>query len=635
MRKRSELFLEESVLDDMASSLDCVEMSLTKGAFSLVMIVGVCLVLAVFGRVFFLGVNAGAFYKSRAAGNMSNITVTPAERGIFFDRNGKQLVKNIPTFRVVLNLSDFLKKSKGTQEQELGELARIADINGDDIGTLLSEVDLERQSTIVLARELTIGQVAAIKNLNYDDINIENDFSRQYEEPGVFSHVTGYVGLVSDKNMKNDPDLLLNDLIGKSGLELQYDKELRGKNGEIIEYRNAKGESLDQKAVIAPSRGNNAYLTIDGDLQQMFQKRFQEQLRSLGRTAGAGIVMDPKTGEILSMISLPSFDNNNITTNDLTNPSRPLFNRVISGVYSPASTIKPLDSIASLVEHTIEPTKRVFSKGYIEIPNPYHPEQPSRFADWKAHGWVDMYSAIARSSDVYFYAVGGGFGDVEGLGIDRLHTYWDLFGLDQKTNIDIPGEKVGFLPSPDEKETRTKTPWRIGDTYNVSIGQGDLMTTPIELTNYIAGIANRGTMFEPFLLKKMVNEKGDVVAERKPTVLRDLTRFASAMGEVEKGMIQTTQKEYGTAYMLHDLPFVVAGKTGSAQVSLNSKTNAFFVGYGPVRNASRSDAGGPVGSDRPIVVLVLIEDSLEGGHNAVPVAYDVFKWYYTNRILKS
>lgn len=620
LRRRSELFLEESALGNAAASSDFMEMPLAKGVFVLVMAAAAIMAILVFGKVFLLGVYAGDFYKNRAMVNVSNITVRPAERGVFFDRSGKPLVRNTPTFRAVLNLSDFFKKQPDAQERELDELARILGVRKEDMRVWLSQVNLERQNSIVIARELTIGQMAEIKNIALDGVNIENDFKRQYEEPGMFSHVTGYVGLVSDGDMQEDDSLLLNDLIGKSGLELQYDAQLRGKNGALIDYRNAKNESLGQKTEIASERGNNAYLTIDGDLQTYFYSRLKSQLENMGRTAGAGIVMNPDTGEILAMVSLPTFDNNRITQEDLTNVNRPLFNRVVSGLYNPASTIKPLVATAALQEGVMDTTKSVYSKGYIEIPNPYHPDQPSRFVDWKAHGWVNVYSALARSSNIYFYAAGGGFEDVKGLGIERLRQYWHTFGLDEKTNIDMPGEKVGFLPSIKEKEDRTELPWRIGDTYNVSIGQGDLTVTPLELINYIASIATKGKMYQPFIMQKLVNEKGEMVIERQPQVLRDISHLARPMAEVEKGMIETTQKDYGTAHLLKSLPFVVAGKTGSAQVSMKQKTNAFFSGYGPI------------GSDKRIVVLVLIEDAREGGSNSVPVAYDVFRWYYENRL---
>ena len=621
LRRKSELFLEESVLDDMASSMDCVEMPLAKGAFTLVVTVAAVMSLVVFGRVFLLGVSAGTLYKNRAIANVSDITVRPAERGIFFDRTGAPLVRNIPTFRVVLYLASFLKKNPDIQEHELNELARIVGIDKEEMRTWLSNVDLERQSSIVIARDLTVEQVAEIKNSAMDDVNIENDFKRQYEEPGMFSHVMGYVGVVADKDVQNDKSLLLNDLIGKSGLELYYDDRLRGKNGATIDYRNAKNESLGKKLEIAPERGNNAYLTIDGELQAYFYGRLKKQLEHMGKIAGAGIAMDPKTGEILAMVSLPTFDNNRITSEDLTNVNRPLFNRVIAGVYNPASTIKPLVATAALSENVIDPNRKILANGYIEIPNPYTPSEPSRFNDWKVHGWIDLHDAIARSSNVFFYTVGGGYQDIKGLGVDRLATYWRKFRLDQKTGIDLPGEKVGFLPNPAEKEKRTGTPWRIGDTYHVSIGQGDLMITPIELIDYIASIANDGKMFRPFLVKKIADEKGGTVKEVQPEMIADNSNLLPALREVQRGMRDGSQKPYGTSYLLHDLPFVTASKTGSAQIQGNTKLNAFYVGYAPAE-------------DPKIAMLVLIEDAQDGGGNAVPVAHDVLKWYYENRIKK-
>lgn len=621
LRRKSELFLEESVLDDMASSMDCVEMPLARGAFTLVIAVAAIMSLIVFGRVFLLGVNAGTFYRDRAIANVSDITVRPAERGIFFDRTGMPLVRNVPTFRVVLYLSNFFKKDPGVQEHELGELTRIVGIDKEGMRAWLSSVDLERQSSIVIARDLTVEQVAEIKNLAMDDVNIENDFKRQYEEPGMFSHLMGYVGVVADKDVQSDKNLLLNDLIGKSGLELYYDNELRGKNGATIDYRNAKNESLGRKTEVAPERGNNAYLTIDGGLQTYVYGRLKAQLERMGKIAGAGIAMDPKTGEVLAMVSLPTFDNNHITSEDLTSVHRPLFNRAIAGVYNPASTIKPLVATAALSENVIDPNRKILANGYIEIPNPYTPSEPSRFNDWKVHGWIDLHDAIARSSNVFFYTVGGGYQDIKGLGVDRLAEYWRKFRLDQKTGIDLPGEKVGFLPNPAEKEKRTGTPWRIGDTYHVSIGQGDLMITPLELIDYIASIAADGKMFRPFLVKKIVDEKGNTIREMRSEMIADNSNLLPALREVQRGMRDGSQKPYGTSYLLHDLPFVTASKTGSAQIQGNTKLNAFYVGYAPAE-------------DPKITLLILIEDAQDGGGNAVPVAHDVLKWYYENRLKK-
>ena len=328
----------------------------------------------------------------------------------------------------------------------------------------------------------------------------------------------------------------------------------------------------------------------------------------MGRNVGVGIALNPQNGEVLALISLPGFNSNKITSEFLTNPLKPFFNRAISGVYAPGSTIKPLVATAALKEKIIDPLKEILSVGFIEIPNPYYPDQPSRFLDWKPHGWVNLYSAIARSSNVYFYEIGGGFENQKGLGIEKLKEYWQKFGLGKKTGIDLLGEESGFLPDPTEKEKRTKTPWRLGDTYNVSIGQGDLLMTPVQLINYIALIANNGKNYRPFINK----EKGE-------QVLIDLSSLLPEIKEVQKGMVDAVEKSYGTAYSLSGLPFSIAAKTGTAQIQANHTINAIFVGYAPVENPQ-------------IAVLILIENAKEGSINTLPIAKDVLLWYYNNRI---
>ncbi|PIR43968.1 hypothetical protein COV23_02455 [Candidatus Wolfebacteria bacterium CG10_big_fil_rev_8_21_14_0_10_31_9] len=623
MNNKKELFLEEAILDDMSQSLDALEVPLSRSIFHAISLFVILIGVIVFGRVAFLGFNDGNFYKNRALINISDVNIISAERGIFYDRYGKQLVKNIPTFHATLKLSDFFKKSENDKNIEVDSLENILNITQGQIKQSINEINLEKESSLVIARDLTIEQIAKIKNINFNDVDIENDFSRKYEEPGGFSHILGYVGVASREDLDNNSKLSFNDLVGKSGLEYFYNNKLTGKNGGIINYRNSKNESIGQNSIIDSIAGNDLYLTIDADLQSYFYKRLKSQIENMNSAGGVGIIINPQNGEVLSLISLPSFDNNKITSIDVTDSiRRPLFNRAVSGLYSPGSTIKPLVATAMLMEKTVSPLKEILSIGYILIPNPYHPESPSKFVDWKAQGWVNMYSALAKSSNVYFYEVGGGYQDVQGLGINRLREYWEKFGLKEKTNIDLPSEKSGFLPDSTEKEKRTGIPWRIGDTYNVSIGQGDIMITPIELINYICSIATGGKFYQPHIVQKVMSDKNNVVTEFKPVVIRDNTYMADALIEVEKGMIDVTQKPYGTAVTLKDLPFITAAKTGSAQVEFNTKTNAFFVGYGPVK-------GDP---EKQIAILVLIENAKEGNLNAVPVAKDVLRWYYDNRI---
>src|SRR6185369_6794081 len=273
------------------------------------------------------------------------------------------------------------------------------------------------------------------------------------------------------------------------------------------------------------------------------------------------------------------------------------------------STIKPLVGIAALKEGVIDPARTIFSPGYLDIPNPYNPSKPTRYLDWRPQGDVNMAAAIAQSSDVYFYEVAGGFGSQKGIGISRLREWWQKFRLDQKTGIDLPGEASGFLPSPEWKEKRDGRPWLLGDTYNVSIGQGDMDITSIQLLSYIAALANGGTIYQPVLNKEAPH----------PKALADLTYLGPQIAEIQKGMRRTVTSPLGTAHALNDLPFAVDAKTGSAQVLNNTQENAFFVGYIP-----GTESGVDTGS--PIAILVLVEHSKEGSPNTLPIAKDVLRW---------
>ena len=292
-----------------------------------------------------------------------------------------------------------------------------------------------------------------------------------------------------------------------------------------------------------------------------------------------------------------------------------------------------LAALAALKEEVVNSTRKIFSPGYIDIQNPYDLEEFTRYRDWRWQGNVDLSSAIAQSSNVYFYVVGGGAprgvdpqilsggGYVGGLGINRLHSWWEKFLLGRYTGIDLPGEAEGFLPTPSWKEEKSGMPWLLGDTYNVAIGQGDLLLTPIQLLNYISAIANGGKIYEP-----VVN-----LDREYPKILADLSELLPEILEVRKGMEEAVTSLMGTAHTLSDLGFKVAAKTGTAEVRSKQDQNAFFVGYLPAPASAKENKPAP-GS--PIAILVLVENSLEGSLNTVPIAKDVLNWYYWNRIRK-
>lgn len=614
---KKDFYLEESVLDDFSDDLETVEHPLSDKIFRVGVWVACVAVLIVGARVLYAGGIKGSLYEERARANAGQETIIKAPRGIIYDRYGIPLVSNEPSFHIALNLSALLR-NRETIDTTLDDINAIVPIHKEEIKTGIQKADLERQAYYPIARNVPLESVIELKKLHNQAIVIENGFARNYIDAEAFSHVVGFTGLVSQQDLRDNSALFLNDEIGKAGLELQYDALIRGINGKKIQFQDARGNNIGDEEMHSPVAGADIHTTLDAKLQKVFYDALTRRLKELNRTAAVGIAMNPQTGEVLSLISVPGFDTNNITASLFNDPLRPTFNRALSGLYSPGSTIKPLVAFAALEEGIVTPLTSIYSPGYIELPNPYDPSRPSRFLDWKPQGWVNLYSALARSSNVYFYEIGGGFEQQEGLGIARLREYWKKFLLDKKTGIDLPAENYGMLPDPQEKEARTGQMWRIGDTYNVSIGQGDLRITPIELIRYICGIANKGQMPIPFVVQSATSG-GTTVYERKPSFDTIDTKNKKNFDEVELGMVSGTTKDYGTAYLLHTIPMTIAGKTGSAQIQNNTKTNAFVVAYAPVPNPQ-------------IAILVLIEDAREGSLNAVPVVKEVMGWYYENRI---
>ncbi|HEY4498030.1 MAG TPA: penicillin-binding transpeptidase domain-containing protein [Candidatus Paceibacterota bacterium] len=604
-KNHREINFDEVIADSLADGgLNSIEQPLAHSVFRFVLFGGIAAGSIFLVRLLALGGFGYDYYLGRAEGNVNQEIPLIAPRGIIFDRNGVPLLENQAIFSVFLKANEMVRT--GERKAVLKAAEEILGLSKQELIKQFEDPNLLKAYDIILKRDITREQVIAIKSLNLKSLVVENDYERQYLDP-AFAHIVGYVGLVSGEDLRTDEKLVLNDLIGRTGLEAYYDEALRGENGALGIFRNAEGEieSVSRKKDERP--GENLETTIDAELQKHFYSRTVEALTNLGRTSGAGIAINPQNGEILALFSLPSFDGNNVSA-ALSGPNRPLFNRPVSGLYSPGSTIKPIHAVAALEEGVVNSQTQIFSAGYIEIPNPYFPDQPSRFLDWKAHGWVNLRSALARSSNVYFYTVGGGFEGIRGVGIEKLRNYWEKFGLDRKTGIDLPGESTGFLPSPEEKESRTGSVWRVGDTYNVAIGQGDLVLTPLELLSATSAIASQGKAYVPHLKKT-----------DSPELLIDVSEWDSALNEVRGGMVDAVNESYGTAYLLHDIPISIAAKTGSAQVAGNTKTNAIFIGYAPADNPQ-------------IAILILIEDAREGSLNAVPIARDVLRWYYENRL---
>ena len=402
---------------------------------------------------------------------------------------------------------------------------------------------------------------------------------RVYKSPG-FSHVLGYVSYpAKDKTGR----YWQTEFVGKDGLEKEYHGVLKGENGSKIIETNALGEIHSENIVNTPVKGGDLITSVDARIQSelfTFIKNAAERSSFMG---GAGVVMDVRNGEILAATSFPEYNSeilslgqNTTKINTYIHDKRKFFlDRTVSGLYAPGSIVKPFFGLGALTEGVIDQYKRILSTGSISIPNPYFPDQKSVFKDWRANGWTNMAEAIAVSSDVYFYQIGGGFENQKGLGILNLEKYARLFGFGEKTGVDLPDEKEGVIPSPEWKmENFNGDPWRIGDTYHTAIGQYGFQVTPMEMARAVSAIANYGKLLTPHFIL------GDRDMEKKVKIV-DLPK--EYFDVIRQGMRQAVT--YGTATMLN-VPYVdVAVKTGTAELGLaKNKVNSWVIGFFPYEN---------------------------------------------------
>lgn len=398
------------------------------------------------------------------------------------------------------------------------------------------------------------------------------------------------------------------DYVGRGGVEEAYEGMLQGSNGEQLVEVDAHGDPVAAHVVHEPTSGGSVTLTIDAALTEAFYEHIATSAAKVGFRSGAGAIMDIHTGEILTLVSYPSFDPQEMLRGDQdvlaaynADERLPFLNKIISGLYTPGSIIKPFVALAALEEKIIRPEKEIVSTGSLVVPNPYNPSRPSIFTDWRAHGAVDMRHAIAVSSNVYFYVVGGGFGDQKGLGITRLHEYMSRFGFEQKTGIRLGGEVSGIVPDPSWKKDVFDEEWLLGDTYNTSIGQFGFQVTPLEVLRAYAAVANGGTLLMPTLIAGSAPQGTDIgISQESLKVVREGMRLGA--------------KE-GTARALSATGIEFAGKTGTAELDAQKRfVNSWVAGYYPYENP------------RYAFVLLMEPGSRENLFGAAPIMSQFFTW---------
>jgi penicillin-binding protein 2 len=578
-----------------------------------------------FVRLWVLQVIQGDYNKTLAEGNRIRTRSIVSTRGIIYDRNKVVLAKNIPDFALVAYPAD-LSRTLSEREDFYRKIANFSAIPFEEIRNKMEASKDRILESIVLKENLTHEESLILeeRTSGIKGISVEKRSTRGYVAGIALGHILGYVGDINEEEYKANPSYNLDDNIGKSGIEKSYEEKLKGVDGKEQVEVDSSGRLKRILAKRDPVAGDGLVLSIDSDLQAKTREYLSAQLKSQNSTKGVAIVSDPRNGEILAIISLPDYDNNIFSSPNLSevypqlanNPNQPLFNRAISGVYPSGSTIKPVVAAAALQEGVIGVNDWINDdKGELDVPNQYDPSIIYRYPAEKACGWINITKAIAESCNVFFYTIGGGFDKIKGLGVGLLGKYFNLFGLGAKTGIDLDGEARGLVPTAEWKQKAKGEPWVLGDTYHLSIGQGDLGVTPLQINNYTNAIANGGILYKPRLAKALISSINGTTKDLPSEIIRKDFADSSVLSIVRQGMRMCVTS--GSCDKLVGLPVTSAGKTGTAETSnLKEPTHAWFTAYAPYDNPQ-------------ISVTVLVENGGSGYASAEPVAQNILQYYFT------
>jgi penicillin-binding protein 2 len=582
------------------------------------------LAFVLFFKSFYLQVVDGKQLAVSAENNKGSVNIIVPERGIIYDKNLKKLVSNSFSFDLVCDRARF-SVSSDEISSEISDIASTVEVKPEDIQSKIQNSD---STEVLVAEDLSHPNLLVLETKINDlaGCKLQQNTARNYLFGPTFSQVIGYTGRINQGEYSNSAGYAINDYIGKTGLEKYYETYLRGTPGQSKTVKSASGKKSTNEILQQPVAGNNLILNIDADLQQRIYDALGKSIKNVGAKKGAAVAMDPRTGAVLALVSYPSYDDNlfakGISQTDYStianDPSQPLFNRAVSANYPTGSTIKPFEASAALQEKIISPDKQINDIGYITVPSQYDPNVVYKYSGVTPHGWVDMKKALAVSSNIYFYTVGGGYGDQKGLGPTRIKKYLSLFGWGSQTGIDLPSEFSGFIPDPAWKKATKGASWTDGDTYNLSIGQSDLQVTPLQLATAYCAIANGGTLYKPEIVNKIISGSGDTaktVKEFFPEIARSNFIDSANLEIVREGMRDGVDKPYGGSAMLNDLPVAVASKTGTAEIGVANHYNVWSSVFAPY--------------DNPEIVLVVTVENVNGfGAVTLPVAHDVLGWYF-------
>jgi penicillin-binding protein 2 len=552
--------------------------------------------------------------------NRVKVLPLPPTRGLIYDRKGVLLAQNRPAYSL-----EITPEQVADVEQTITELGRIIEIDEEDLERFRQLRKRKRRFDSVPIRvNLSQDETAqfAVHRHRFPGVDIKAQLLRHYPHDVKTTHVLGYVGRVSQRDLEqiDVSNYSGTSHIGKNGVEKTYESALHGVVGlEQVEV-NAAGRKVRTLAQSPPEPGVDVHLHLDIELQEVAMKAF-------GDNNGAAVAIDPKNGAVLALVSQPGYDPNlfveGISTKNYKalqqDDSRPLYNRALRGQYPPGSTVKPFMGLAGLERGAIQYDSSIYCPGFFRLPGNTH-----RYRDWKktGHGSMDLDSAIVQSCDVFFYKL------AYELGVDRIHGFLSQFGFGNRTGIDLTGESSGLLPSRDWKRRARRQPWYPGETLIIGIGQGYFLTTPLQLAAATAAIANNGTFFTPHVVDYLRSRETGEINPIPPSANVIPIALQQNWEDVRNGMLRVVEGARGTAKRIRSDQYRIAGKTGTAQVftvaqdaeydeeTLEKKLrdHALFIAYAPVE-------------DPQIAVAVVVENGGHGGSVAAPIAREIMDAY--------
>jgi penicillin-binding protein 2 len=633
----------------------------------------------------------GGAWRARAVQQQSRLITVSPPRGVIYDRNNRILVRNVPAYDVTVT-PGHLPADAERQRDVLMRLAQLLDVpystsQGIDLPGYRGEIGAVGRSDFPTygsapapgLREMVetvryvvpFAPIVVSRNVDRDlamliaqesgvtmpGVDVDIVSRRRYGYGEMTSQVLGFLGPIPAERVGEFEQKGYNpaiDRIGYAGIEAQLEESLRGIPGRRVVERDVLGKELGVLSEAEPSPGDNVYLTLDIELQAVAEAALADGLAAAGSRRGVVILMDPRDGQVLAIVSLPTYDNNMFSRRLdiaeyerlLSDPHRPFINHAIADQVPPGSIFKIVPAAAALQEGVINRFTTIGCQGRMYLPNRFAPDDPTLaqpFYCWidlqygHGHGPLNVVDALAQSCDIFFYQVGGGFEPSQfvGLGVDRLAAYATAFGLGSVTGIDIPGEAAGLVPTPQWKRQVYQETWTTGNTYNLAIGQGDLLATPLQMVNAMAVVANGGFVYQPQLIHHVVDATGHVIRPFSPIVRNTLDIDEAVWQIVREGLdIASSPGGTGSRALLDELGINLAGKTGTAEycddiaweagmcdvaADETLPTHAWYMAYGPVEQPE-------------VVALAWVYDGGEGSTVAAPIVREVLDFYFRREL---